>query len=125
MSERVAICGGPRTGKTTLAASISDSAMHTDDLISLGWSEASAETAAWMAAPGPWVIEGVAVARALRKALDMSAYRPVDRLIVCTRPFVELSRGQAAMAKGCATVLEGILPELMSRGVVVDHLVCK
>jgi hypothetical protein len=41
--------------------------MHTDDLIALGWSEASAAVIPWISRPGPWIIEGVAVPRALRK----------------------------------------------------------
>ena len=66
------------------------------------------------------IVEGVAVARALRKALGQTAGRPCDRLLVLERPRLELSPGQRAMAKGVDTVLAEILPELRARGVAVE-----
>ena len=118
---RVVIGGGPRTGKTTLAAKCYPPELvhHTDDLINLGWSEASAAAAEWMAEPGPWVIEGVAAVRALRKALDASPEAPCDQLYWLTEPHEALAKGQASMAKGCDTVLAGIRDELIRRGVQI------
>lgn len=121
---RIAIAGGPRTGKSTLSARLERSlglqAQHTDDLVGvLEWSECSEEAARWMAEPGPWIIEGTAVIRALRKALKASPERPCDVLLVLTEPKVPTTRGQDAMAKGVATVLSGIIDELRARGVDV------
>lgn len=118
----VAIAGGPRTGKTTLATELAlrsgTAVLHTDALIWLGWSQASqAVAAAILTARGDLIVEGVAVARALRKALDQADGRPVDRLMVLEGARVTLTDGQAAMAKGCRTVLAGILAELVARGV--------
>ena len=138
---RIAIIGGPRTGKTTLAHKLADGAFipirHTDDLIEMGWSEASAYAAKWFDEDGPWVIEGVAVGRALRKWLNANvshvfpgkdAYKPsvetrvkpCDKLIVLTEPHMALGRGQETMAKGVFAVLDEIVPELISIGVEIE-----
>jgi adenylate kinase family enzyme len=120
----VAIAGGPRTGKTTLGEAMAlrsgTEMLSTDRLIALGWSEASQATAARMlTASADLIVEGVAVARALRKALGQTDGRPCDRLIVLGLAHVEVSGGQRAMAKGVDTVLAEILPELRRRGVEV------
>ena len=121
----LAIAGGPRTGKTTAAIELAlrsgTALLSTDGLAHLGWSEASQATAARMlTASADLIVEGVAVARALRKALGQTAGRPCDRLLVLERPRLELSPGQRAMAKGVDTVLAEILPELRARGVAVE-----
>lgn len=124
---RVVIGGGPRTGKTTLAYRMATALrldvlaiQHTDDLVGvLPWHEASDEVSRWMCEPGPWVLEGTAAVRGLRKALDASPDRPCDSLVWLTDPFTVLSKGQAVMAKGCATILAGIEAELRRRGVEI------
>jgi len=127
---RIVICGGPRTGKTLLANRMfvgevpprlhpnHPAPRHTDDLIALGWSEASAAAALWLDEPGQWIIEGVVLARALRKWREAHPGEPppVDRVIRLTTPHVELTKGQAAMAKGEATVWQEI--EAWIEGVV-------
>lgn len=87
----------------------------------MGWSEASAEVARWMAESGPWVIEGVATPRALRKWLKANpgAATPADRIVWLDRPFEKLSPGQETMTKGVATVWREVLPELQRRGVLM------
>jgi hypothetical protein len=118
---RIAIAGVPRAGKTTLgqalAAELGYPLLHGDDLMHMDWSEASAELARRMLAPGPWIIEGVAVSRALRKAIDLTAERPCDRLYFLSEPYGVLSDGQASMGKGCHKVHAELAPELLRRGV--------
>ena len=121
----LAIAGGPRTGKTTTALELAlrsgTALLSTDSLAHLGWSEASQATAARILTAGAdLIVEGVAVARALRKALGQTAGRPCDRLLVLERPWLELSPGQRAIAKGVDTVLAEILPELRARGVAIE-----
>ena len=148
---RICITGGPVTGKTTLARKlvldhaccrgtrfpyIDDGrrpsgcqyALHTDDLIEatkhLGkdaWSEMSRLASLWLDEPGPWVIEGVAVSRALRKwhAAHPGERAPVDRVILLATPFGNRSKGQIAMAKGVETVHAEIIPWLLDSGVEV------
>lgn len=123
--QRIAIVGGPNTGKTTMADAIAatrpDMRMrHTDDVIDLGWSEASQEVADWLDYPGGLIVEGVAVPRGLRKWLAAHPEgKPVDVVVVLKRQFVTISEGQARMAKGVHTVLDEIEDELLDRGVQI------
>jgi hypothetical protein len=120
---RILITGGPRTGKTAFGARVANvlgvPCQHSDDLVGvLEWSEASEEVARWMERPGPWVIEGVAVPRALRKWLATNdAGTPADRIYWLTDPFVPQSPGQVAMTKGMFTVWRGIAPAIVARQV--------
>ena len=120
MPVRVAIGGVPRAGKTTLSNMISSKPRRTDEIAFMGWSEASAHAAEWFNEPGPWVVEGVAVVRALRKWLAANpAGKPCDYLVWLGSPWLELSKGQATMAKGCFTVWSEVKPQLKARGVIV------
>jgi hypothetical protein len=138
---RLVIAGGPRTGKTTLAFAIYNGArcptedftmdgvehrglrkFHTDDLIDLGWSEASEAASRWLDEPGPWIVEGVAAVRALRKWLDRNPTgKPCDAVLYLEQPLVALTDGQARMRLGCRTVWEQIVGELDRRGVSVSE----
>ena len=126
MSARILVTGGPRVGKTTLARSIG--ALHglpvrsTDDLIAThDWSAASSAVAAWLDDVGPWVIEGVAIPRSLRKWLATHDGAPADGIFIGRDPREARSAGQDAMAKGLETVWAEIAPELERRGVPI-HL---
>ncbi len=122
-ADRIVIVGGPSTGKSTLAHRLTapERVRCTDELVGvLEWSEASAEVARWFDEPGPYVIEGVATARALRKWLAAHPDASLDAVIVLTgRPFAELSKGQAAMSKGVATVWNEIVVDVLKRGIRV------
>lgn len=125
VNERVIVAGGPRTGKTTLAKQIAKragiEARHTDDLIdTTDWSGASAQVAEWLDAPGPWVIEGVATLRALRKWFARSTGKPADRIVWLGKAKVPCSPGQTTMAKGCRKVWDEILPALLRAGVTIE-----
>lgn len=116
---RIAIAGGPRCGKTTLAAKLGE-ARHTDDVMSLGWSDASAAVAGWFDAAGPWIIEGVAVPRALRKWLASHPDgKPADIVYWLGEPFVLPTKGQTTMGRGCSRVWGEIVAELKRRGVEI------
>lgn len=129
---RIVITGGPKTGKTTLAMTMPQPhdetgpciVRHTDDLIPLGWSEASQAAALWFDAPGPWIIEGVAVSRALRKWRDQHPGEPppVDRVIMLTQPHQPLTPGQQSMTKGVDKVHDEIVGWLESNGVRVEYI---
>lgn len=117
---RLLIAGVPGSGKTTLAG---EGAIHTDDYIELGWSEASLAVSCLFDAIGPWVIEGVTVPRALRKWLvQHEDGKPCDKVIFLNEPWEELSKGQASMAKGCRTVWLQVVGELRERGVEIEEL---
>lgn len=141
---RICITGGPRTGKTTLANEMVGgddprdrmehahvTVRHTDDLIfelaHLGkdaWSEASRQVSEWLDAPGPWIIEGVAVSRALRKWKEAHPGErpPVDRVIYLAAPHEQLTPGQIAMMKGVHTVhSKDVEPWLRQHGITTEH----
>ncbi len=121
MPQRIAIAGIPKSGKTTLANNLGD-AIHTDDFIHLGWSQASKAISLLFEKPGPLIIEGVTIPRALRKWLQQNPKgKPVDQAIFLNTPHIPLSPGQQRMAKGCRTVWLAILPELLKRGVVIGE----
>lgn len=127
MTLKIAIVGGPKTGKTTLADKMGKQTgvrvLHTDSVMALGWSEASERVAGWFDLSGPLLVEGVAVARGLRKWLASHPDgKPCDRVLWLSVAHEELKPGQAAMAKGVETVLREITPELKKRGVEVRQL---
>ena len=76
---RIAITGGPQTGKTTLAATLGAPVIHGDDFIELGWSQSSQALAHAMRTRGRGFAEGVQVPRALRKMLEARPAREADR----------------------------------------------
>lgn len=122
---RIAIIGSPRAGKTTLALVLGRMTgwpiLHTDDLITLGWSAVSDEVARVLGIVPDIIAEGVAVVRGLRKSLAAAPDAPVELCFVLERPRVLLSTGQRAMQRGCATVLQEIEPELVRRGVHLER----
>lgn len=97
---RVAVVGGPKSGKTTLTSGVADrEVFRTDDAIALGW---DAQPDHWITAASTqrrFVIEGIQVARALRKGLE------VDAVVLLASPKRELRPAQVNMAKGVQTVL--------------------
>lgn len=119
---RTIIVGGPQCGKSTYANSLSVPHFCGDpkSLVKyplpnvtylpegLTWSQGSEYIAKnWFTMPGPWVIEGVSVARALRKWSQKAPYSlPADSIIYFTNahPSVVRSVGQDAMEKGVHTI---------------------
>jgi hypothetical protein len=125
-TSRILIAGGPRVGKTSLSIAVAHvmdvTALHTDDLIpDHDWTALPRKVAEWLDFPGPWVIEGVAVLRALRVWLaSHPTGRPCERLFWSDSPKVERTREQTTMAKGCGTIWSEIRAELLARGVDVQ-----
>lgn len=122
---RVLVAGGPRVGKSTLAFRLATSSavpvFGSDSLIgAYSWSDASAEVAKWYSLPGPWIIEGVAVPRAIRKWLaSHPTGSPADLIYYSDAPKVLRTQGQERMGKGVSTVWAEIVDELKSRGVSI------
>jgi adenylate kinase family enzyme len=108
---RIIIIGPPKAGKTTLGRELANASgallRHTDDLIGgeLDWSGCSERIATdWFAEPGPWIIEGVAAVRALRKWLAANGQgTPCDEIIALSKSWVPLTNRQAGMASARAS----------------------
>lgn len=121
---RIVIIGWPGTGKTTLAAELGAefgvTPRSTDELMNLDWSEASRRASFWFDEPGPWIIEGVAAPRALRKWKERNpgSPPPVDRVIRLTKLYRTLSPGATTMGKGVDKVLAEIMPWLQQASIV-------
>ena len=130
---RIVVVGGPRRGKSTYVRSL-DLPRYCTDPRSLckepedgvtylpeefaakeRWSDASQYIAdTWFAMPGPWVIEGVATARALRKWLAAHDHPPCDRVVyfAAAHPLAKVTQGQERMALGVETVWRQIAFDL-------------
>lgn len=111
---RVGIAGCANTGKTTLAGNATDrQVIGTDEWLGptatrpagprynpkLDWSGVSADVVRVCGELDSFVVEGVRVAHALRKGLD------VDAVIVLTVPHVPLTSAQESQRKATETVL--------------------
>ncbi|KKN56881.1 hypothetical protein LCGC14_0568060 [marine sediment metagenome] len=148
---RIVIVGGPRRGKSTVARAFRDEhqipTLCTDPLRlvkdpesgvtylpeGLGWSEASKFVADhWLLQPGPWVIEGIATVRALRKFLRERGEGAAELLegvevIVLTdgHPEADINPRQEATAKAVATIWDEIsssFPDAEVRGQAVEPI---
>ena len=112
-ASRVVVAGVPRAGKTTLSRALDAGEVRsTDELIGLGWSEASEEVSRWLGLEGPWIIEGVATVRALRKWLRRSTESPCDLVLWIPDPRVDLTSRQWGMANAVRTIWAEIVPNL-------------
>lgn len=102
--KRIAIVGGPKTGKTTLAKTVTDRPVyHNDDGKHIPWEDQPEYWKGQVAGQDSFVLEGVQAARALRKGLQ------VDAVIELDKPWVELNKGQASMHKGHKKIFGDVL----------------
>ena len=99
---RLVLAGGPRAGKTTLAAILAAGrpVIHTDDYIDCGWDKAPAAIVQACQGLSSFVLEGCRAPWALREGLQ------VDGVLWLGKSFVELNDGQAALAKAARSVLD-------------------
>ena len=96
--DKIAIAGGPKSGKTTLSNLARDHhVVHTDDYRD-SWDTAPEDAMKDLEGHDKWIIEGIQVGRCLRKGL-----KP-DIVIWSGEPRKALSPGQKVMSKGCKTI---------------------
>jgi energy-coupling factor transporter ATP-binding protein EcfA2 len=114
---RVVITGHPHSGKSTLAEAFGSIVKHTDDLIETHqWSEQSETASYWLDISVPYVLEGCAMPRALRKwkARHPGAAPPMDVFIYLERP-----GDPTPQAKGIETVMRDLWPWLRESGILI------
>lgn len=120
---KIVIGGGARCGKSTLAELIGRQhglpVYCSDELIRLGWSEASDAFADVIDFGRDGVYEGVATVRALRKMLLRSLARPCSHYLHLARPRTLLTHGQLTMNYGIETIYRDLASRLRRRGVQV------
>lgn len=103
--KRIAIAGGPKTGKTTLAKEQADRTGHlllgTDDYMHLPWGQVvDAIFHDPILEKERWIIEGVQVPRLLRAGL------PADAVLWLEVTHEWRTDAQESMAKACRTVFD-------------------
>lgn len=115
---KIVITGVPDSGKTTLANLLGKllgiPVAHTDETKEMDWSAASEAVSYWLSRPGPWIIEGVVIPRALRKWITRHGGEtgqppepPFDKIIVLREPRAVLTlQGQLTMAKTVIGLIE-------------------
>lgn len=102
---RIAIAGGPNTGKSTLAnIATRHEVIHTDDFMHLEWTDVPWVLLGRIFKREDFIIEGVQVGRVLRKAQELRII-PVTACVILDTPYIELSQGQERMAKGCKKII--------------------
>lgn len=131
---RICIVGGPGCGKSTLAlreaSKLGCLVLCTDTLVQaqatgraqldgvlyapegMTWSGLSEWVSdEWLSRRGPWVMEGVALARALRKwhAANPGEPPPCEKVIWCTEPRMELTYKQISMLDGHDTIMHELV----------------
>lgn len=133
--KRIIVAGVPQSGKTALAKSLGAElgypVKHTDDLLQRDpkpeWSELSTVVAGWFAESGPWIVEGVAAVRGLRKYMKVRTRRedPCDLVLFMPSPHPasedgklkpwQRSQGHRAMATQMDKHFEEIHPTFIQR----------
>lgn len=103
---RLAIAGGPKSGKTYLSNIQGLPVIHTDDWMDKPWGDQPHIAIREASGMELFVIEGVQVARFLRKAAQLKMPPPVDAVIYLTKEWDELNVGQRSLTKGVRTVFD-------------------
>lgn len=121
---RIAICGGPKTGKSTLAARIAAETgcqlIATDAYMDVPWGQIPDVILPSLKATDSWVLEGVQAARVLRRWLNDGSPFALDRCYWLNVPYLPRTDGQESMAKGVATVfMGGVRAVLLSKNIPI------
>ena len=119
---RLLILGVPKAGKTTLSEHLADR-LSSHRLIFTDY-DAVGELVSLLDMPGPWIMEGVTLVRALREWLDKHHFhpelRPADTIIWMPDPKIALTKGQQNMAAGLCTVWESVRLRCQFRGTRIE-----
>lgn len=120
---RIVICGGPRTGKSTLFRSLALDfaiACGTDDWMDRPWDAVPDAIVDTLEKHDSWLLEGVMAPRVLRRWIrDRQTFPGVDVCYYLTKPMVPQTKAQASMSKGIHKVWLEVLPTLVVEGTTI------
>lgn len=99
---RIAVVGGPRTGKTTWCRKLEGAfeVYHTDDYRHLPWKKQLDPLIERLTDDFPWVVEGCQVARMLRRGL------PATHVVLMLREHAPIGPAQRRMTRGILTIFD-------------------
>lgn len=131
---KIAICGGPRTGKSTFASKLAGelgialfstgkkALVATDNFMHVGWENVPRLVMERLCELDDWILEGTQATRVLRYwyKTDPDSLK-LDRVYFFDRPWVVRNGGQNGMAKGVATIWRDVRPELIRRDVPIVY----
>ncbi len=129
---RIAICGGPRTGKSTYASKLAQelgielfstgkkALVATDNFMGVGWANVPRLVMERLSELDDWILEGTQATRVLRHWYRTAPETlKLDRVHFFEQPWVIRNGGQNAMAKGVRTIWQEVRPELIRRGIPI------
>lgn len=121
---KILILGVPRAGKSTLAEELQTKLdiplVHIDQWVKdMPWSFVSDKVAEKLDTEGPWIMEGVAGIRGLRKWLLLHQGKPDCYIVWLSEPKVKLTAGQDNMRSGTLTIFKGVKETLDFRGITI------
>jgi hypothetical protein len=129
---RIAICGGPRTGKSTFASKLATelgielfstgkkALVATDNFMDVGWENVPRLVMERLLELDDWILEGTQATRVIRHWYRTAPETlQLDRVYFFERPWVVRNGGQNAMAKGVQTIWREVRAELHKRGIPI------
>jgi len=131
---RIAVCGGPRTGKSTFASKLArelgielfstgkKAVVATDNFIGVGWDNVPKCVMERLGELDDWILEGTQATRVLRHWYRTAPETlKLDRVHFFDRPWVPRNAGQQAMAKGVKTIWREVRLELLKREIPIIY----
>ncbi len=123
MTVRIAICGGPRTGKTTLGERLAEKyaapLISTDEYMHVPWERVPDDILPELIPSAPWILEGVQAARVIRRAIRERQELGLTAVYFLQTPVRPLDGPQRAMARGIDKVFQEVFPHLVRAGITV------
>lgn len=131
---RIAVCGGPRTGKSTFASKLASelgielfstgkrAVVATDNFMGVGWENVPRLVMERLGELDDWILEGTQATRVLRHWYRTAPETlRLDRVYFFDRPWVVRNGGQNAMAKGVMTIWREVRRELHKREIPIVY----
>lgn len=121
---RIAICGAPRCGLSTLAEHLSKQhdlpVVHASDFREISWDKIPDAIIDTLKGKERWILEGFQTGRVLRRWLNMQGGAPpLASVYWLEKALSTRTDSQESLARGVATVFESVRPLLHKKGVPI------